>query len=316
MDRIERTRLDARREGGSAGLDEARPRRPTQPVEFFRALLAKDGGRLAVFYSALSQVDEIRQRYFTGDASRARRYYEWYRDSSDMRTIESSRMPYQWRRDLFGKLPLDDGGRGRFPGGRAAWSSLSGPDDEALLRSEFLEALVPVAALEEKRGARLDAASATLVARHYAEWRSLFPYFEKLPALGGAEFEALAAFATATLDLPSAARNNVVGQWHSLVKLIVLGGAGRLAEPGGRGARVIAGLRGSLQPGAVRRTPWRLSAKSPAGRAAWMRRWPPACFASTGSRRASFDRVRELQSAPSLDAALADPWRWPPLWPP
>ena len=62
-----------------------------------------------MFYSALSQVDESRQRYFTGDASRARLYYEWYRDSSDMRPIESSRMPYQWRRDLFGKLPLDDG---------------------------------------------------------------------------------------------------------------------------------------------------------------------------------------------------------------
>ena len=205
-----------------------------------------------------------------------------------------------------GKLPLDDGGRVRFPGGRAAWSSSSGPDDEALLRSEFLEALVPVAALEEKRGAHLDAASATLLARHYAEWRSLFPYFERLPAFGGAEFQALAAFATATLDLPSAARNNVVGEWHSLVKpscwarrpgpldqaaaarafarvCAVLSGPD--PSPNALAAlREIAGEQGSLDEALATRL-----------------------LRLNGPPRASFDRVRELQSAPSLDAALAAP---------
>ena len=43
-----------------------------------------------------------------------------------------------------------------------------------------------LAALEEKRGAPLDAASVKLLARHYAEWKSLFPYFDSLPGLGGA----------------------------------------------------------------------------------------------------------------------------------
>jgi VWFA-related protein len=215
-------------------------------------------------------------------------------------------MPYQWRRDLFGKLPLDDGGRVRFPGGRAAWSSSSGADDEALLRSEFLQALVPVAALEEKRGARLDTASATLLARRYAEWCSLFPYFEKLPALGGAEFQALAAFATATLELPSAARNNVVGEWHSLVKLIVLGAqAGSLSQAAAARAfaRICAVLSGP-DP-----SPSALAAlrEIAGGQGSLDEALATRLLRLNGPRRASFDRVRELQSAPSLDAALAAP---------
>ena len=41
---------------------------PAKPEALFRALLTKDGGRLAVFYATLSQVDERRQRFFTADA--------------------------------------------------------------------------------------------------------------------------------------------------------------------------------------------------------------------------------------------------------
>ena len=277
---------------------------PAQPVGFFRALLAKDGGRLAVFYSALAQVDESRQRYFTANASRAQRYYEWYRDSSDMRTIESSRMPNRWRGDLFGKLPLDEGGRLRFPGGRAAWSGSSGPDDEALLRSEWLQAFVPLASLETKRGAPLDAASAALLVRHYAEWRSLFPYFENLPALGGPGFQALADFAKAALDQPSVARNILVGEWHSLVKLIVLGAqAGSLdqaaaARAFARVCTVLAGPDPSPNALAALR-------EIAGGQGSLDEALATRLLRLEGPRRASFDRVRDLQSAPRLDAALA-----------
>jgi Ca-activated chloride channel homolog len=279
---------------------------PTQPVEFFRALLAKDGGRLAVFYSALSQVDESRQRYFTGDAARALRYYEWYRDSPDLRTIESGRMPNRWRGDLFGKLPLDDGGRVRFPGGRTAWSNSTGPDEEALLRSEWLEAFIPVASLEEKRGSPLDAAAVTLLARHYAEWRSLFPYFEKLPGLGSAEFQGLAAFASAAIDQASAARNTLVGEWHSLVKLIVLGAqAGSLDQAAAAGAFArVCGVFAGPDP-----SPKALAAlrEIAGGQGSLDEAVAIRLLRLDGPRRASFDRVRQLQSAPTLDAALSAP---------
>ena len=75
-----------------------------------------------MFYFTLSQVDEKRQRFFTADAARAQRFYTWYRDSAEMRTI-GDQMPRNWRREIFGKLPLDESGRVRFPGGQAAWSN-------------------------------------------------------------------------------------------------------------------------------------------------------------------------------------------------
>jgi VWFA-related protein len=278
---------------------------PAKPEALFRALLTKDGGRLAVFYATLSQVDEKRQRYFTADAARAQRYYEWYRDANEMRFI-TDRLPQNWRQDLFGKLPLDDSGKVRFPGGRAAWSNSSGSDDDVILRSDLMEALVPIASIEEKRGTPLDAASVGLLARHYADWRSLFPYFEKLPGLGIAEFQALEKFGEAASAHSPDARNIMLGEWHSLVKLTVLGEqAGSLDQAAAARAfaRVCAGLAGP-DP-----SPIALAAlkEIAGGQGSVDEAVATRLLRLTGQRRAEFDLVRELQSAPTIDAALAAP---------
>jgi VWFA-related protein len=250
-------------------------------------------------------VDEKHQRFFTADAARAQRFYEWYRDSAEMRFI-TDRLPHSWRQDLFGKLPLDDSGKVRFPGGRAAWSNLSGTDDDVLLRSETMEALVPVASLEEKRGAPLDAASVSLLARHYAEWRSLFPYFEKLPALGSAEFQALEKFSETASSQPPEARNALLGEWHSLVKLIVLGvQAGSLDQ--GAAARAFARVCKDLA--GPDPSPNALAAlrEIAGGQGSLDEAVATRLLRLGGPRRADFDRVRELQAAPTIDAALAAP---------
>jgi VWFA-related protein len=278
---------------------------PAKPEALFRALLTKDGGRLAVFYTTLSQVDERHQRYFTADAARAQRFYEWYRDANEMRFI-TDRLPRSWRQDLFGKLPLDDSGKVRFPGGRAAWSNSSGSDDDVILRSDLMEALVPVASMEQKRGTPLDAASAGLLARHYADWRSLFPYFEKLPGLGIAEFQALEKFGEAASAHSPDARNIMLGEWHSLVKLTVLGEqAGSLDQAAAARAfaRVCAGLAGP-DP-----SPFALAAlkEIAGGQGSVDEAVATRLLRLTGQRRTEFDLVRELQSAPTIDAALAAP---------
>ena len=51
----------------------------------------------------------------------------------------------------------------------------------------------------------------------------MFPYFERLPGLGAAEFTALEAFEAGVRRLETAKRNYVMGEWHSLVELIALG---------------------------------------------------------------------------------------------
>ena len=282
-----------------AGVD------PDKPGDLFRALLTKDGGKLAVFYATLSQADERHQRFFTADANRAQRFYEWYRDSPEMRFI-TDRLPQTWRQDVFGKLPLDDSGRVRFPGGREAWSNSSGTDEEVLLKSPFVEALVPVASMEAKRGAPLDAASAGLLARHYADWRSLFPYFEKLPGLGGAEFQALAAFTEFSSGQSLEARNIVAGEWQSLVKLIVLGAqagsldAGAAAHAFARVCSVLAGPDPSPKALAALR-------EFAGGQGSVDEAVASRLLRLSGPRRADFDRVRKLQAAPTIDAAMAAP---------
>jgi VWFA-related protein len=282
-----------------AGVD------PAKPADLFRALLTKDGGRLAVFYATLSQADEKHQRFFTADAGRAQRFYEWYRDSAEMRII-TDRLPQTWRQDLFGKLPLDDSGRVRFPGGREPWSNSAGTDEDVLLKSSLMEALVPVASLEEKRGTPLDAASAGLLARHYAEWRSLFPYFEKLPGLGSAEFQALAAFSEFASSQSLEARNILAGEWQSLVKLVVLGAqagsldAGTAARAFARVCSVLAGPDPSPKALAALR-------EIAGGQGSVDEAVATRLLRLSGQRRADFDHVRKLQAAPTIDAAIAAP---------
>jgi hypothetical protein len=139
-------------------------------------------------------------------------------------------------------LPLDQAGNIRFPGGRRAWTTSGATDGDILLELDSIEALVPVAQLEDRRKTPFDEGSARLLAQHYTEWRPLFPYFEKLPGLGRAEFEALAAFADAVHGYPPAKRNIVLGEWHSLVELIALGTTAGSLDAGGAASPACDGL--------------------------------------------------------------------------
>ncbi len=217
---------------------------PANPKGFFRALLTKDQGRLAAFFSALFQGDAAHQRFFTRNPVTAERFYLWYRASDELRSgVNPMRPP--WREAIFQDLPLDDAGRVRFPGGKAAWSAASGPDEEPLLRLPSIEALVPLAKIEEKRKAPLDVDAVRLLAGRYRQWKPLFPYFEKLPALAAADFQALAAFEEAASGRPPGVRNAILGEWHSLVKLIELGfSAGSLDAAAG--ARAFRGVCAAL----------------------------------------------------------------------
>lgn len=202
---------------------------PRDPAAFFRALIQKNEGRLAAFYYAVWNADEAHQRYFTKTDARADRFYSWYRDSDEFR-YGIARQFAGWRTDLFNKLPLDAEGNIRFPGGRSAWIKTNAPDDEALLALKTLEALVPISTLDQRRasvagGSKLDAASVALLAEHYSAWKSLFPYFEKLPSLGSGEFTSLAAFEAGVSKQALARQNILLGEWYSMVELIARGAA-------------------------------------------------------------------------------------------
>jgi VWFA-related protein len=269
---------------------------PRSPGLFFRALLDKPLGTLAAFYSVLGRSDAAHQRYFTKTAARAERFYAWYRQGDEFRNGQA-RQVEGWRTELLQKLPLDEAGSVRYPGGKAAWTASAGPDDDILLNLATLETLVPIAELEHRRGQPLDEGSVKLIARHYSEWSSLFPYFARLTATRQADFEALERFSTAVSRYPVVTQNAVLGEWHSLVELISRGvQAGSIDQTAGAAAfrrtcqdltaqdhsvKALAVLRqisGGETHDAVARNLLRLDEE----------------------RRAAFDRVLKLQNVPQI----------------
>jgi VWFA-related protein len=271
---------------------------PHVPPAFFRALLDKDRGDLLSFYGLLSRAEAAHQRFFSETPARMERFYAWYRDSGDVR-LGKIRTTGAWHASFFHDVPLDDAGHVHFPGGRRAWTESAAADDDALPGVESLAALVPVARIEQNRKVPLDQESAALLVRRYPEWRALFPYFEKLPGLGVREFQALAAFGDAVAKSPQAARSLVLGQWHSMVELIVLGSqAGSLDAAGGAQwfRRACEGLAARDHSAAALGT-----LREMAGGAADLdEALASGLLRLTGARRSAFDRVRELQQTPRI----------------
>ncbi|MDR3701103.1 MAG: VWA domain-containing protein [Candidatus Sulfopaludibacter sp.] len=272
---------------------------PHNPPAFLRAVLASDRGRVAAFYSALAHADSAHQQFFLKSSARAQRFYAWYRDSDELRD-GIARPARSWRPDFFQKLPLDGDGKVRFPGGKAEWTNPSATDEDALLHLSSPEALLAIAELEEKRGARFDDASARLLVRHFTEWHPLFPYFEVLPGLGRAEFEALETFSKTVAGYRRPVQNLVAGEWHSLMALIVLGRkAGSLDD-----ATAVRAFRHTCEGLLVRD----YSAKALdvlreiSGRSSDLDdAVADGLLRLGGPERSAFERVRELQGAPRLD---------------
>ncbi len=271
---------------------------PRDPAAFFRALVEKNEGRLAAFYFAVWSADKAHQTYLTKTEARAERFYAWYRDSEEFKFGVNRHVP-GWRTEFLQKLPLDAAGNLRLPGGKHAWTDSAGAEDDVVTGLKNLEALVPLARMEQRRGSPLDEASVTLLAQHHSEWGSLFPYFEKLPALGREEFASLQAFAAAVGQQPPASQNIVLGEWYSMVELIARG-----YQAGS--------LDASASARAFRSTCEGLSQSDHSAKALAMLRGiaggtnlneavPVNLLRLNPERRSAFDRVLELQSLPLFD---------------
>ncbi len=290
---------------------------PFDPPAFLRGVIEKDHGSLAAFYYAVSQADAAHQRFLTRSGDRAERFYNWYRHSNDL-YMGMERLSQTWRHAFFKNFPLDDAGHVRLPGGTGAWAGAVDGDDDSVLNLEALQALVAVAQLEERRKAPLDLASAALLSAHYKDWQNLFPYFESLPSLGKDEFQALAEFTEAVSRSKLAARNAVLGEWHSLVDLIVLGtrsGALDAAQAASAFRRVSEGLASpdhSARALAILRETVALAAPRGAPSAGPStldldEAVPSGLLRLNGVRREAFDRVKELQQAPRIESLAGSP---------
>lgn len=278
--------------------------KPQAAAPFLRALFEKDQGRLLAFYHDLAHADERHQQFFTQTPERAEAFYKWYRETAP---VPGSVLATKgWHEKILQALPIDASGRVLFPGGRAAWGNDSETDDEILLRRAPLEALAAITLLEQQRGTPLSAAAARLLARNYGEWRHLFGYFEKLPVLEEPGFHALEEFAAAAAKAPESERNTLLGEWHALVQIIVLGSkAGALSATQASQAfqQVCVDLRPpNPSAGALAALRSITGGSSDLDDALVSR-----ILRLTGRRREAFEELRRLQDVPRLSSVDSQP---------
>lgn len=270
---------------------------PKNPPSFFRALLDKDNGLLMTFFFDLSRADVAHQRFFVATPARAQAFYKWYRNSFGQ--VPPTQNDTRWQAAILQRLRIGASGSVEFPGGRRAWTTAGGTGEDALLVLPSLEPVAAVARLEDSRGRPIDPGSAALLAQHYQKWRHLFPYFERLPGLTAPQFQRLAAFADWVSAAPPAQQAVLVGAWHSLVELIVLGSeAGSLngAQAADAFGKVCEALRSANPSASAIETLRALvggSSDVDAGLAGSLLRL-------SGAKRDAFERVKKLQGVPPI----------------
>ncbi|WP_321471317.1 VWA domain-containing protein [uncultured Paludibaculum sp.] len=278
--------------------------KPQAIAPFLRGLFEKDQGRLLAFYHHLAHADARRQQFFTQTPERAEAFYKWYRDTAPVPgSILASK---GWHEKFLQSLPIDATGRVLFPGGRAAWGKDSETDDEILLRHAPLEALGAIALLEQQRGTPLSGPAAQVLARNYGEWHHLFGYFEKLPALDEPAFRTLEEFAAQAAKTPEPERNLLLGEWHSLVQIIVLGSqAGSLtaSQAGQAFQQVCVALRPPNPSAGALAALRSIAGGAPDLDEALISR----LLHLTGRRRAAFEELRKLQDIPRLTGLAPEP---------
>jgi VWFA-related protein len=270
---------------------------PENPALFFRALFDKDQGRLLSFYFDLARADAAHRQFFTGPTSRIEAFYKWYRDSIAQTYLP--RTEDRWQAAILQELRLDSSGRVVFPGNRQSWGPANATDAEVLLRLPSLRPLAAIVELEYRRGAILDPESVAILVRHHDEWRHLFPYLEKLPGLGAAEFQALASFTEEASRLSAERQAILLGDWHSLVELILLAGqAGSLdAAQSAHAFRQVCEAVRSGNPSAQSIAVLRALA---GGADDLDEAIATRLLRLSGARREAFESVKELQHVPSL----------------
>ena len=260
---------------------------PRQPGPFFRALLAKEDGKLLAYYSALSELDIQHQRFFTRTASRTGKFYELFKDAPETQRSKSRHIQPGTFVEFLSEVPLDTDGSVDFPGSPEVWMVAKGqshstgnvakmmkklkravaPDveDEILLRlagtrykeskteRSELDNFLAVMRIDEHRSDPLDEASALLLAQHYVEEGAAYPFFATLTGLGEKQFTQFFALTEEWRAASEAEKNTRLASLNALVKILCLAQqAGTLdeAQAATLFGKVMDGLQRAASPGA------------------------------------------------------------------
>ena len=238
---------------------------PGQPSAFFPALLRKDGGKLLAFYASLMEFDVPRQRFFVASLARAAKF----RDLVKLHLAFGEGSQPRHRRvaimDFMARLPISSEGKVMFPGSAQLWMDAArkpGPnrnpgdrlpdllrgtspevEDAILLQLaragspagpgalSRLASLVAIAWVDNHRKVPLDEASVVLLAHEYPRLQWIWPYLASLTGLQSEDVSTLKLLERRFRDLDKLPRNDALGEWDALAKMIsILGEAGTLTQ--------------------------------------------------------------------------------------
>jgi hypothetical protein len=228
---------------------------PASPGAFFRALLARDDGRLLVFFSMLAGLDRAHLTFFTATENRIRRFYGLLASSEAMAARPYASAQTSAFRRLLRSVPLEDG-HVNFPGSAAVWTVAKGrssaesqtahlmkklrraaaPDeeDQVLVRlagtqyhdkyihvSE-LDNFLAVSHIDAHRSEPMDEESALLLAQRYGDYAAVYPYFSDLRMLTGDDYRQFFAALDHMAAAPPLEANLEFGELHALSEWICL----------------------------------------------------------------------------------------------
>jgi len=197
---------------------------------------------------------------------------------------------------------------------------------EAAARSE-LENFLAVVRIEEHRDEPLDEESALLLAQHSARYPSYYPYFAAFTALSARDFAQFFQFAEKTNEMHAEEASTRLGHFHALIEILrleVLSGAigqakaaqifaricdrfasassmAELSLASSETLKLLLPPEGLADPASALRD---LLVGRPA-KAEWVFGEVPKSIDVAAVRIAQWDRVLEIQKAPSLTAVMA-----------
>ena len=227
--------------------------RPDDPDRFLPRLLRKDEGRLLGYFSALSELNEARRRFFTQSPLRFRQFFELYKTAPEFRDGGRNKVRESPFLELLRELPLGPEDGVVFPGGAEVWMVARGQADAARLARKIPTRVVPevedeilvrlartrfemrggmrsqvdkflaVSRIDALRTERMDAVTALDLAQAFGRFERVFPYFATLTGLGSQQVRTFKAFSDSLESVEPVTRNHLLAVFHSLAEILCIG---------------------------------------------------------------------------------------------
>lgn len=226
---------------------------PSEPRRFFPRLLRKEEGRLLGYFSALGQLDEDRQRFFTQSAARTKQFFTLYKSSPEFKEGGRTKVRESPYLELLRELPLDADGTVIFPGGAEVWMVARGQADASRLARKLPRKAVPdvedeilvrvvktkfqaprgqrsqvdkflaAARLDQLRSQPMDAVTALGFAQAFGPYEHLFPYFATLTGMQSTHLRNFLALAGRVEDSEELARQHLLALFHAFAEILCIG---------------------------------------------------------------------------------------------